>query len=225
VSVRRRLRKTFGGGRRGFALLTLAVVGVVIVAMGTIGVIGSQAGGAAGSVNPRTSATPTAAASPPPSSAKPLSLDASTPQELTIPAMHVHSRLQSLGKKNAKYIELPTTPRRAGWYKKSAAPGELGVATVIGYIRKSSDKPGVFVHLNKLHKGDRISISRKDRTTAIFRVDKIKSYTVKNFSADDVYGQTERRAELRIITCGGTLKPGDPRGNVVVFAHLVDTAD
>jgi sortase (surface protein transpeptidase) len=224
VSVRRRLRKTFGGGRRGFALLTLAVVGVVIVAMGTIGVIGSQAGGAAGPVNPQRSATPTKPASPSPSSPKPLSLDASAPQELTIPAMHVHSHLQSLGKKDSKYIELPT-PSRAGWYKKSAAPGELGVATVIGYIRKSSDKPGVFVHLNKLHKGDRISISRKDKATAIFRVDKIKSYTIKNFSADEVYGQTQRRAELRIITCGGTLKSGDPRGNVVVFAHLVDTAD
>ena len=223
MNVRKFIRKTVGGGRRGFALLTLAVVGVLVFGMGFIGFAGSGAGSATGSETPRpsASATPQPSASPS-SSPRPLSMASSTPEELSIPAMKVDSHLQVLDKNGSKYVELPKKPSRPGWYKKSATPGELGIATVIGYIRQSKTKPGVFVHLAKLNKGDHINISRKDKKTAVFQVDKVKSYTQKKFSTDEVYGQTEKRAELRIITCGGTLKAGDPPSNVVVFAHLVN---
>lgn len=218
------LRKTVGGGRRGFALLTLAVVGVMVFGMGFIGFVG--AGG------PRSGAAPKAddvkpSASPTKPSASPhaLSMKSSTPEVLSIPAMKVRSHLEVLGQKNSKYVELPKKPSEPGWYKKSVTPGQLGIATIIGYIRRSPTVPGVFVHLKKLHEGDRISISRKDHSTAVFKVDKVKSYSEKNFSTKEVYTLTQRRAEVRVITCGGTLKPGDPKGNVVVFAHLTHVSN
>jgi sortase (surface protein transpeptidase) len=224
VSARNLFRKTTGGGRRGFALLALAVVGIMVFGMGFIGFVGA---GQPQSGPPPKSAPPTPSASPTKPSASPhaLSMKSSAPEVLSIPAMKVRSHLEVLGQKNSKYVDLPTKPSQPGWYKKSVTPGQIGIATIIGYIRRSPKVPGVFVHLNKLHKGDRMSISRKDKSTAVFAVDRVKAYSEKNFSSQEVYGQTKPRAEVRIITCGGTLRAGDPKGNVVVFAHLVDVAD
>lgn len=149
-------------------------------------------------------------------------MDAVQPKSIKIPTMKVSTKLEKLGQKKSNLVELPKKPKQPGWYKKSATPGELGIATVVGYIRKSSEKPGVFAKLGKLDKGDRIMITRQDDSVATFKVDKIKSYPTKKFSADEVYGQSEPQSELRMITCGGTLKPKDPPSNVVVYAHLIE---
>lgn len=222
MSSRSRARSTYGGGRRRiFVLLVLAVVGVLVFGL-TLGRLGNNQAGSPGAAPTSPSATPSGpSASPTPSAATPLSLEASDPKSIKIPAMKVSASLEELGKKQSKYVALPQKPSEPGWYKQSATPGELGIATVIGYIRKSADVPGVFVHLAKLDKGDHITITRDDGSTAVFTVDKIKSYSQKGFDSDEVYGQAKPRAELRLITCGGKLHADDPKGNVVVFAHLI----
>ena len=221
MSSRSRARSTYGGGRRRvLVLLVLAVVGVLIFGL-TLGRLGDNKAASPGAAPASPSATPTPTASPTPSTAAPISLEASDPKSIKIPTMKVNASLEGLGKKQSKYVALPKKPDTPGWYKQSATPGELGIATVIGYIRKSADVPGVFVHLAKLEKGDHITITRDDGSRAVFAVDKIKSYSLKGFDSDEVYGQPKPRAELRLITCGGKLKPKDPKGNVVVFAHLI----
>lgn len=224
MSSRSRRRSTFGGGRQRFiVLLVLAVVGVLFLGRALTGIGQDQAGapGAKPSPSVPTSATPSPSATPTPTPS-PVSLTASKPKSIKIPSMKVDTSLDPLGKKQSKYVVLPKKPGEPGWYEQSATPGELGISTVIGYIRKSADVPGVFVHLKKLDKGDHITISRADGTDAVFTVDKVKSYTEKDFDSDEVYGQSKPRAELRLITCGGTLNPKDPPGNVVVFAHLIE---
>lgn len=227
MSSRSRRRSTFGGGRQRFiVLLVLAVVGVLFLGRALVGLGQDQAGspGAAPDRSAPTSASPTPSATPTPSpTPSPLSLTASKPKSIKIPSMKVDTSLDPLDKKKSKYVTLPKKPSEPGWYEQSATPGELGIATVIGYIRKSAEVPGVFVHLKKLDKGDHITIARADGSKAVFAVDRVKSYTEKDFDSDAVYGQSKPRAELRLITCGGTLKPKDPPGNVVVFAHLIES--
>jgi sortase (surface protein transpeptidase) len=227
VKARTRVRKAVvGGGRRAlWVLLAVAVAGVL-----TLGMIrgGPQANQAAPSPAPPDGAPTSAARSPEATasdapSPEPLKMGSSRPATIAVPAIKVDARLQVLGQKKDNLVELPKKPRKPGWYKKSATPGELGIATVVGYIRKSADEPGVFNRLGKLDKGDRIEITRANDSVAIFKVDKIKFYPVEKFSTEEVYGLSEPRAELRVITSGGSLEPGDPRGNAVVFAHLVDT--
>ncbi|SDR81879.1 sortase domain-containing protein [Microlunatus soli] len=225
MNSRSRRRSTFGVGRQRFiVLLVLAVVAVLFLGRALAGFGQDQAGspGAEPSPTAPTSASPSPSETPTPSAAAPLSLTASKPKSIKIPSMKVDTDLDPLGKKQSKYVVLPKKPAEPGWYEQSATPGELGISTVIGYIRKSAKVPGVFVHLKKLDKGDHITISRADGTDAVFAVDRVKSYTEKDFDSDEVYGQSKPRAELRLITCGGTLKPKDPPGNVVVFAHLIE---
>ncbi len=230
----RRTGRTTGVGRRGFALLTLAVVGALAFGTGLVGLLGNPPGSADGpaatpppSMSARPSDTPTPSATPSddsPRAAGAIDMPASPPKTMSIPAMNVDTGLQKLSKKG-KFIELPKKAGKPGWFDGSATPGEPGISTVIGYIRKSESKPGVFARMKKLDKGDQITITRKDGREAIFQVDKIKSYSVKKFDAEEVYGLDERRAELRIITCGGTLDKDDPPSNVVVYAHLVQGTD
>lgn len=225
MSSRSSRRSTFGGGRQRFiVLLVLAVVAVLFLGSALTGIGQDQAdspGAGPNRSNPA-SASPTPSKTPSPKATpSPLSLTASKPKSVKIPTMKVDTSLDSLGKKKSKYVSLPKKPAKPGWYAQSATPGELGISTMIGYIRKSEKVPGVFQHLKKLDKGDHITVTREDGSDAVFAVDKIKSYTEKNFDSDEVYGQSKPKAELRLITCGGTLKPNDPPGNVVVFAHLI----
>lgn len=152
-------------------------------------------------------------------------MEPSTPRTLHISAMGVNTPLSKLGKKKSTdQVELPSKATRPGWYDQSATPGEPGIATIVGYISKSKVGDGVFAKMAKLKKGSTLSIERKDGSTAVFRVDKIKSYAVGKFNSKEVYGDT-KRAEVRLITCGGTMHKKDKPGNVVVFGHLIEARD
>jgi sortase (surface protein transpeptidase) len=148
-------------------------------------------------------------------------MDPSEPTSLIVPAMELREPLLELGtKKDEDFVELPP-PSRAGWFTKSVTPGEVGIATIVGYIRNSANQPGVFSNLADLTKGDKISVKRDDGTKAVFRVNQIETYAEGKMSQVEVYALTDR-PELRLITSGGKMHPDDPAGNVVVFAHLVD---
>lgn len=65
-----------------------------------------------------------------------------------------------------------------------------------------------------------MKVTRADKRTAVFTVDKVKTYTKDEFPDDKVYGATGR-PELRLLTCGGRFdKKNGYSANVVVFAHL-----
>jgi len=71
-----------------------------------------------------------------------------------------------------------------------------------------------------------IGVGREDGSTATFVVDKVASYSKARFPTAEVYGNTTSRAELRLITCGGSFDDhtGHYVDNVVAFAHLVSAA-
>lgn len=217
MSVRRWMRR---GGRRGLTVLaTLAFIAVVMVTLGGRVLFASPIDSAQ---DQPTQQTPRQAPSPTPEA---LQLEKSEPSSLIISSIGVKDPLLSLGKQSGKdLVELPSPASKPGWFKESVTPGEVGVSSVVGYIRKSEKEAGVFAKLAQLKTKDEISVKRKDGSTATFRVDKIKKYAEGEMSAAEVYAETDR-SELRLITCGGVLKAGDKPGNVVVFAHLVSTKD
>lgn len=165
----------------------------------------------------------TPAAGPPP--AAPTTQDAalttrSAGVRLEIPALSVHRHLVELTADGGTSMELPP-PRGAGWYALSAAPGQVGVSVIAGYIRRSHAEPGVFTDLHKLGEGDEIRVRRADGRTVVYRVTAIRSYRAGHFPTQAFY-RGDGRALLRIVTTGGRLRPGAPQGNVVVEAVLVD---
>lgn len=149
-------------------------------------------------------------------------LPPSPPVRLRIPRIAVDTPLTRLGLAADNSLEVPPADRGgvAGWYGGGTTPGARGTAIVAGHV-DDADGPAVFYKLGTLRRGNRIEVLREDGRTAVFTVDAVEVYENDAFPDRKVYGAS-RRAELRVITCGG---PFDPRtgyrGNVVAFAHLV----
>lgn len=63
------------------------------------------------------------------------------------------------------------------------------------------------------------------RVTAVFTVYAVESYSKDAFPTHQVYGDTGKRAELRLITCGGDFNEATQHyeSNIVVYARLTAT--
>ncbi|MFF8846174.1 class F sortase [Streptomyces sp. NPDC015127] len=153
----------------------------------------------------------------------PASLPPSAAVRLAIPSLTVESPVMGLGLDKHGRLAVPPVdnPKLVGWYSDGPAPGEKGTAVAVGH-RDTRTGPAVFVNLNALRPGDKVNVVRKDRRTAVFTVDKVRTYKKEAFPDAEVYGETGR-PELRLLTCGGSFdhKKGYS-ANVVVFAHLTD---
>jgi hypothetical protein len=212
-------------GRRGFliALVVGLLVALAVLAL-TLG----------GGPEPSTAQPPPArpvAVDPQPADPRPadagpdavLGLPRSEPVSIDIPKIGAHSSLVPLGLNADNTIEVPpvTTPLQAGWYTYAPTPGEVGPAVVLGHVDGNHQK-GIFFRLKELAAGDRVSVARKDGSTALFEVTKVHQVPKQDFEGEGVYDDTAD-PELRLITCGGVFDRGAHNyvDNIVVYARLV----
>lgn len=168
-----------------------------------------------------------AATAPPPSHASAKSvtpLGRSVPVGLAVPAIGVDTPVMRLGLAADGTVEVPpvTDDDRAGWYRHSPTPGQLGPSVILGHVTVGTHGDGVFRHLGRLHRGDRIEARLENGTVAEFSVTSVRTVPKAQFPTDDVYGNVDR-PELRLITCGGPRLGEEYRDNVIVFAELSAT--
>ena len=170
---------------------------------------------AAASPSATPSATRTAAAAP---------MARSQPARLRIPAIGVDTPVVALGLAPDGTVQVPPIAAHspAGWYDGSPTPGQLGPSVILGHVTVGSYGDGVFLHLKRMHAGDRVSVTRKDGSVATFSVDSVQTVDKSHFPTTAVYGNVDHPA-LRLITCGGTRISGGGGypDNVIVYASLV----
>ncbi|MDI9889183.1 class F sortase [Streptomyces sp. HNM0645] len=149
----------------------------------------------------------------------------SVPVGLHIPAIDVDTPVIRLGLAPDGSVQVPpiTAHDRAGWYQHSPTPGQIGPSVILGHVTVGAYGDGVFRHLSRLHRGDRIEARLENRTEAVFAVSSVRTVAKADFPANDVYGDVNR-PELRLITCGGPRTGDEYRDNVIVFAELSATA-
>ncbi|MCQ8834298.1 class F sortase [Streptomyces malaysiensis] len=172
----------------------------------------------------RTTAAPSTGGRPPssPSPAKAARpLGRSVPVRLLIPAIGVDTPVIRLGLAPDGRVQVPpvTAHDRAGWYRHSPTPGQVGPAVILGHVTVGSFGDGVFRHLTGLRRGDRVVARLENGTAAEFAVTAVRTVAKADFPADDVYGDVDR-PELRLITCGGPRSGDGYLDNVIVFAAL-----
>ncbi|MGH3437850.1 MAG: class F sortase [Sciscionella sp.] len=183
--------------------------------------------------HPANTTTPAAPVPAPPDSSTPaptgqtahgLTLPASHPTAVSIPAIDVHSALTTLGRNPDGSIQVPQMGpdyNKAAWYKYSPSPGALGPAVILGHIDSAKLGPSVFFRLGAMKPGNTVSVTRADGTVAVFTVNKVEEYPKSSFPTLDVYGNTPN-AQLRLITCGGAFNAQEHSyvDNIVVYATL-----
>jgi len=145
----------------------------------------------------------------------------SRPVRLVIPAIRVDTRLLRLGLTSAHTLQVPVSAAIAGWFTGSPRPGATGASIIAGHIDSTSG-PGVFYKLHDLRRGQRVYVTRANKSVAKFRVTAVREYAKTHFPTAAVYGPVPD-AELRLITCGGSFDyaTGSYLSNVVVYAVLV----
>ncbi|WP_406410987.1 class F sortase [Streptomyces sp. NBC_01614] len=150
-------------------------------------------------------------------------MKASVPLRVEIPDAKISSRIISLGLNKDRTVAVPPIQKNdpVGWYKNSPTPGETGPSVLLGHVTVGRYGKGVFSRLEAVDKGDSILVTRKDKSTARFTVDRVKKYPRNKFPTDQVYANTAT-PQLRVITCAGSLnsRTGQYKENLIVFASL-----
>lgn len=228
----RRIKRGFEGSRRRVIALAAAVVlvagGIAAIVIG----VGLQQSApqpppsaAQGSQTSAPLPGPSREVSPPASPAAPAgpTLPASEPTRIDIPAIDVHHALIDLGQNPDGSLQVPSLDDVAvpGWDTYSPTPGQQGPSVITGHVDSAEQGEGVFFDLGDLRPGDAFTITREDGTVAEFTVTGVDEYDKDDFPTLKVYGNT-RRAEARLITCGGRFdsESGDYVDNIVAYARL-----
>ncbi|MET9384799.1 class F sortase [Streptomyces sp. NPDC002928] len=148
-------------------------------------------------------------------------LGRSVPVRLQIPDIGVDTPVMQLGLAADGSVQVPpiTAHDRAGWYRYSPTPGQVGPSVILGHVTVGAYGDGVFRHLADLHQGDRIVARLENGKAAVFAVESVRTVAKADFPADQVYGDVDR-PELRLITCGGPRTGDGYLDNVIVFAAL-----
>ncbi|MFG2134186.1 class F sortase [Streptomyces sp. NPDC048751] len=160
-----------------------------------------------------------------PPAAKPLR-DA-LPQRIDIPDLNVQAPVVGRGLDARGAIDPPPYDQAGvvAWYAAGAKPGAAGTALMVGHV-DTETRPAVFYKIGTLHPGNRVRVVRDDGRIAEFTVDDVEVVGSDHFDADRAYGpHRPGRAELRLITCGGTFDraSGGYTANVIVSAYLTGT--
>ncbi|MFE3941065.1 class F sortase [Streptomyces sp. NPDC059118] len=151
-------------------------------------------------------------------------IEGAVPERVEIPSIGVRAPVVARGLDKDGAIEPPPfdTPRTVGWYSGGTEPGAKGPALLVGHV-DTETRPAVFYGLSAVRPGAKVEVTRMDGTVAEFTIDDVQVFTRARFDADKAYGpRQDGRAELRLITCGGTFDRASHEydANVVVSAYL-----
>ncbi|MGW2958232.1 class F sortase [Streptomyces sp. NPDC001220] len=160
-----------------------------------------------------------------PPAAKPLA--SAPPERIDIPDLGVQAPVVARGLDAKGGIDPPPfdQPGVVGWYGSGTEPGTAGTALLVGHV-DTETRPAVFYKISALRPGETIRVVRADGTVAEFTIDDVRVLPRDHFDAQQAYGAHESgRAELRLITCGGTFDrtTHSYTANVVVSAYLTGT--
>ncbi|MFD8916215.1 class F sortase [Streptomyces sp. NPDC059569] len=156
-------------------------------------------------------------------------LDPAEPRRVEVPSMGIDAPVVPRGLDGTGAIDPPpyATPRAVGWYGGGVQPGAEGAALFVGHA-DTETKPAVFHGLSAARPGAKIRVARADGRTAEFTIDEVRVFGRDRFDAHKVYGPHKKsRAELRLITCGGTFDRATDSytANVVVSAYLTGVSE
>lgn len=122
------------------------------------------------------------------------------PVRLNIPVINVSANIQSLGTNLLGEMEVPVDITEVGLYKFGAIPGQTGSAVISGHYNGKNNQEGVFINLDKLKVGDKLTLEDKTGKAITFVVSKIELYD--SGFADNVFNQTDG-SHLNLVTCDG----------------------
>lgn len=122
---------------------------------------------------------------------------------LQIPKIKLNVIVDEVGLNADGAVDVPKDVQRAGWFRLGPRPGERGSAVIVGHFgRWKNGVLGVFNHLGKIKKGDRLFVTDANGDMSTFVVKKVKIYSSDAVAAD-VFQARDDKSHLNLITCTG----------------------
>lgn len=128
------------------------------------------------------------------------------PVRLIIPKIRVNAAVEQVGLTPAGAMGAPKERSNVAWFNLGTRPGESGSAVIAGHYGWKDAKGSAFDGLYKLRHGDTISVEDSTGTRVSFVVREIRRYADTD-SAPDVFGSSDGKAHLNLVTCEGTWNP------------------
>jgi len=124
------------------------------------------------------------------------------PVRLKIPGINIDAVLEHVGLTPLGAMDVPKNPADAAWFNLGPRPGVKGSAVISGHYGWKDGIPAVFDNLHKLREGDKIYVEDEKGAVTVFVVRESRKYD-QNADASNVFGSSDGKAHLNLITCGG----------------------
>lgn len=152
---------------------------------------------------------------------KPIVYAPNQPKSIRIGSIGVSAPILSVGTTKDGAMDTPYDIGHAGWYNKSAHPGEPGVVLIDGHVGEPNDK-AVFKKLQDLAPGEVIELEQGDGKTFKYVVIRKMVYEKDAMNAPEIYNPIGDTPGLNLITCTGNFdkKSENYDRRLVVFTQL-----
>jgi LPXTG-site transpeptidase (sortase) family protein len=142
------------------------------------------------------------------------------PKYIDIPAIGIpKTRVMQLGLTKNNQIAAPDNIYDAGWYNRSAKPGQAGAAFIYAHV-SSWQADGAFYNLKKLKPGDKVYVTRGDNRQFSYQVVSLKIYDYRHVDMNQALSPVDAgKPGLNLMTCTGQVIKGTSEFNerLVVF--------
>ncbi len=105
-------------------------------------------------------------------------------------------------------MEAPKNWSEAGWYTKSAKPGDVGNVFINAHYDDNFGRPAAFWSLKNLVEGDKVSVIDEYGLIHTYEVFKVFHVDINDPSRLDIIKGNTSEKTLTLITCGGVWIPG-----------------
>ncbi|WP_347860815.1 class F sortase [Salimicrobium sp. PL1-032A] len=124
-----------------------------------------------------------------------------TPSTLSIPAIDVEAEVEKVGVDDQGRMGVPNGMETVAWFEPGTKPGAAGNSVIAGHVDDTVN-PAVFYDLDKLEKGDEVTVTDADGKSLTFEVTGKEVFNRNNSPVKDIFGYSHRSA-LNLITCNG----------------------
>lgn len=151
----------------------------------------------------------------------PTPIPVGTPVSISIPAIGLHTTVESVGMDSQGRMGVPQNVMDTAWYKYGYRPGEKGSAVIDGHYDTVTGAPASFYNISKLQQGDTISVTDTNNRAYTFTITQVTSYPYNQLPMQEIFASTDK-ARLNLITCDGTWNRATHNysNRAVVYAEL-----
>lgn len=145
------------------------------------------------------------------------------PALLKLPSIGAEGFIQKVGIDQNGEVAVPNNVHLAGWFSKSAKPGQPGLSVIDGHVNGVSTQ-AIFARLHELQPGSQFEVTLANASQLRYEVAESKTVLAKEAATYLFSQHPSIGSQLNLITCAGAYdqKADNYDKRLIVSARLLD---